>query len=122
MDGMISGTELPEAARGLVRKAGVAFNPFLLVFGADEKKHREASPLCQVREGLPAFLLLHAEMELPLLSEMAADFGEALKKAKNDVEVRKIDKRNHYSIFFNADDEKDPVNQAVVGFVKRLAP
>jgi acetyl esterase/lipase len=122
LDGMVSGLDLPESAQGFVRRTGTMFNPFPLVFGTDEKVHREASPLHHVRDGLPPFLLLYAESELPFLADMAREFGDALKKAKNDADVKKIDRRNHNSIFFNAHAADDPVNQAIVAFVKRLAP
>jgi hypothetical protein len=71
---------------------------------------------------LPPFLLLYADSELPFLTDMARDFAEALKKAKDDVELKRIDRRNHNGIFFRASNADDPVNQAIVAFVKRLAP
>jgi acetyl esterase/lipase len=110
---------LPTPSTSTLRKVGFFLNPFQLVFGTDRAQHRLASPLSHVRPGLPPFLLFHAERELPLLADMARDFGAALKKAGNDAEVVRVAGRNHNSVLFWATSSDDPVNQAIMKFVAR---
>jgi acetyl esterase/lipase len=113
------GRELPPELSRIVRQAGAYLNPFPLIFGDDPRQYQQASPLSHVRPGLPPMLLLYAENELPLLAQMARDFGEALKKVKNDVEVVCMEKRNHNTLFFWAGNSDDPAAKAVLKFVAR---
>ena len=101
----------------MLRKAGAFLNPFRLVFGSDPKELLQASPLAHVRKGLPPFLLLYAQRDLPLLDGMARTFAAALKKAGDKVTVERIDGRNHDTILFWATDAADPVNRAITHFV-----
>ncbi len=94
-------------------------NPFDFVFGKDPKKREAASPISHVRAGLPPFLLLYAEMDLPLIPEMTKDFAAALKDKKCDVDVQKIDGRNHNNIIFDATRADDPVMRAMLDFIER---
>ena len=128
MQGMLGGltgmggpraVAMPALASSTLRKASLWLNPFPLVFGSDRAQHRLASPLSHVRAGLPPFLLLYAEHDLPLLADMARQFGAALKKAGDDTEVIGVDGRNHNSILFWATAEDDPVHRAIVKFVAR---
>lgn len=97
-------------------------NPFDFVFGGDHKAREAASPVCHVRAGLPPFLLLYADRDLPLIPEMTKDFAAALKDKKDDVTARKIDSRNHNNIVFAATRADDPVIRAVVEFIGRHDP
>jgi acetyl esterase/lipase len=127
MQGMIMGLgqpgkkdrEMPSELAAIIRRAGSVLNPFRLVFGNDPRQYRQASPLSHVRPALPPMLLLYADHELPLLSQMAREFGDALKKAKNDVEVVCMEKRNHNSLFFWVGNPDDPAAKALLKFVAR---
>src|SRR5262249_1171787 len=68
-----------------LRKPGERVNPFGLVFGSDEGVRKQASPIEHVRRGLPPFLLLTAEDEVPSLPNMAEDFEAALRRTGNEV-------------------------------------
>ncbi len=108
---------MPGPASPLLRRTGLLLNPFRLVFGSDREQLRLASPVAHVRPGLPPFLLLYAEDELPLLGDMAKSFAGALRGAKNEVELTRVDGRNHNSILFQAANADDPVARAILKFV-----
>jgi acetyl esterase/lipase len=80
------------------------------------------SPIAFVRAGLPPFLLIYAEKDLPLLSGMARDFAAALKKWKNQVNTLEVANRDHESVMFEATTSTDPVAQAILKFVIDCAP
>ena len=103
-------TKLPFAAPLTVNVYGAAF-------GNDAKVRADASPIQHVRAGLPPFLILTAELELPTLAGTADEFHRALKAKGNQSERRRIEGRNHSSILFSAIRVDDPVAQAVTEFV-----
>jgi acetyl esterase/lipase len=104
---------------GLGVKIGLTTNPFDLIFGKDPKGREAASPVCHVCSGLPPFLILHADNDLPLLPEQADEFAKALKDKKCDVELIKVEGRNHNNIMFRAISPDDPVGKAMLDFVAR---
>jgi acetyl esterase/lipase len=106
---------------GLAVKIALMTNPFDLVFGKDPKVREAASPVCHVRPGLPPFLVVYAEHELPMLPEMAEDFAKTLKDKKCDVELMKVEGRNHNDIIFRANNLDDPVAKAMLDFVAKHA-
>ncbi|HZZ79688.1 MAG TPA: alpha/beta hydrolase [Gemmataceae bacterium] len=110
-----SGTVRPALAKGLP----VSVNVFGPVFGDDVKARQAASPIHHVRPGLPPFLFLNAEKDLPLLPRMAEDMHEALAKAGCESRLLRIDRRNHNSICFKAIDNDDPAARAIVTFIRR---
>ncbi len=58
----------------------VSLNVFGPVFGEDPKAREAASPLNYVRPGLPPFLIVSAENDLPTVAGMAEEFQKALAK------------------------------------------
>jgi acetyl esterase/lipase len=94
-------------------------NPFDFVFGKEPKGREAASPICHVCSGLPPFLLIIAEHDLPLLPEMAEDFSKSLKEKKCDVELLKVASRDHNNVMFEAKNGDDPVARAILDFVAR---
>ena len=80
-----------------------------LAFGDDPKVRAEASPINHVYAGLPPFLLVNAENDLPTLPDMANAFHKALAAAGCDVRVMRIARRNHNSVMFHAVSTNDPV-------------
>ncbi len=62
----------------------VRTNPFDFVFGKDAKVREGASPVCHVCAGLPPFLLVNAESDLPLLPEN----GRRIRQGPQGEEVR----------------------------------
>lgn len=95
----------------------LAINVFGPSFGNDPEVRAEASPLKHVRPGLPPFLLLYAEHELPALSAMAEDFRTALAAQKCDAKALCMTARNHNTILFRAVTVDDAVARNIVEFV-----
>lgn len=90
-------------------------------FGDDPKVRHDASPLTHVRPGLPPFLLLNAQNELPTLCDMTKEFREALYHHGNDVRTFEVAERNHNSILFAAIDSNDTTARLIRDFVRRHA-
>jgi acetyl esterase/lipase len=102
-------------------RAGEAVNPFRLVFGDDRDVQVRASPISHVRKGLPPFLLLYAQAEVPGLAEMAEDFGKALRRAGNVAQVREVPRCTHRTILQGADALEGPAGRALLEFVRHYA-
>src|SRR5262249_20696407 len=75
--------------------APVSVHVFGPVFGNDPETRAIASPLAHVRPGLPPFLLLSAENDLPTLPEMAEEFCMALTAQGCEGQLMHIKDRNH---------------------------
>jgi acetyl esterase/lipase len=95
------------------------YNPFPLVFGDDAMICAQASPMKQVRKGLPPFLLVNAETDLPTLPGMAKEFARALAKEGNAVEALTVLHRRHALIVFRAHSPEDPLAKAVLRFIDK---
>ena len=79
----------------------------------------QASPVKQVRKGLPPFLLVNAETDLPTLPGMAKEFARALAKEGNAVEALTVLHRRHALIVFRAHSPDDPLATAVLRFIDK---
>jgi acetyl esterase/lipase len=90
-------------------------------FGDDPKVRADASPLTHVRPGLPPFLVLTAEDDLPTLAGMATRFHDALRQCGCDARLIKVCKRNHKTILFCATGPDDPVAREALEFIHRHA-
>src|SRR5262249_26723519 len=97
----------------------VALDPYGPVFGDDPKVRAQASPLTHVRRGLPPFLILTAEHDLPSLAGMAEEFHQALRREGCDATLLKVEKRNHSSGMFSAISLDDAAARAILEFVKK---
>jgi len=104
---------------GLGARVALTTNPFDLVFGKDHKAREAASPVCHVCAGLPPFLIFSAEHDLPLLPLMAHEFARALRDKKCDVELVKVEGRNHNNLMFDATRADDPVARDILTFIAR---
>jgi acetyl esterase/lipase len=92
-------------------------NPYSVIFGRDAEAGRRASPLAHVQRGLPPFLVLYAERDLPTLADMAVQFDAALREHGCQGRLLKVPDRNHVTVLWGARHDDDPVLRAVVGFV-----
>jgi acetyl esterase/lipase len=92
-------------------------NPFPLVFGEDAKVCEGASPVKHVRKGLPPFLLVNSELDIPTLPLMTKKFAKALQKEGNEVTALTVNRRGHGMIMFLARSTEDPLGNAVVKFL-----
>jgi acetyl esterase/lipase len=94
-------------------------DPFAAAFGDDPKARAAASPLSHVRRGLPPFLILAAEHDLPTLPGMAAALQRALRNARVETHLLTIEKRNHSSVMFSAIRPDDTAARAILEFLRR---
>jgi acetyl esterase/lipase len=97
----------------------VSVDVYSAAFGRDAKVRAAASPVTHVRPGLPPFLILTAQNDLPTLGAMAEEFHHALKEKDCRAELLRVENRNHNSIMFSAIRVDDPVARAVVEFVRK---
>ena len=102
-----------------LQRQNYALNPFRLAFGEDSALAAQAAPLTHVHKGLPPFLLLYAELELPKVDEMAQEFGKGLKAAGDAVEVERIPGCDHNFILFKLDQPNDPAAAALLAFLDK---
>jgi len=96
-------------------------SPFSAIFGDDPKMREAASPIAHVERGLPPFLVLYAERDLPTLAAMAEEFGKTLKNNGCDVGIHKIPRRTHHNIVFQATTLDDSVADAMLTFIRKHA-
>ena len=79
---------------------------------------RQASPIAHVRAGLPPFLIILGENDLPGCDlPQAEEFCQALKKKGVAAQVLNVKRRNHLSILLNAVVDTDPVTRAMLTFM-----
>jgi acetyl esterase/lipase len=96
--------------------------PISAVFGSDPVVRKHASPLVHVRPGLPPFLVLYAQHDLPRLGEMAKEFDSLLQHNRCDVSTKEIRGRTHVSIVSRIPREADPAGAAVAEFIAKHIP
>jgi acetyl esterase/lipase len=97
------------------------FNPFRLVFGDEPEERRAASPLTHVRKGMPPFLVVHAERELPTLAPMAREFCDALQAAGVSARLCQVPDCHHNTILFRMNEPGDPMADALLRFIAEHA-
>ncbi|MAG56864.1 MAG: hypothetical protein CMJ83_11275 [Planctomycetes bacterium] len=91
---------------------------FRSVFGTDAKIRAEASPVVQINEESPPFLVLFAQSDLQGLAPDARSFVKALEKAKRPVQHHQIADRNHNSISSSIGRKGDPTTRYILQFLK----
>lgn len=79
-----------------------------------------ASPLNHVRSGLPPFLLLCAQDDLPGLPGQAQAMASALQAEGVPVESAVIENRNHFDIIHYIGSPGDVATQTMFGWMKSL--
>jgi acetyl esterase/lipase len=100
-------------------KASEKLNPFVMVFGTDLDVRKKASPLSHVHKGLPPFLLLNAERDVPGLPAMTEDFAAALRKAGDQVEAKEIDHCTHRTIVLQLHEGDSEAGKVMLDFIRR---
>jgi acetyl esterase/lipase len=114
----------PDAIRGVIAMSGVydlsELPAWLLVrtFGAAGDVLTGASPTRQAREGLPPFLILYADHDLPGCDRKPAEaFAKVLREKGTKVEAHEVANMNHYTIFLSAVVVGDTVCAAILNFI-----
>jgi acetyl esterase/lipase len=108
--------------KGVIGMSGVYSIPeniFPRVFGTDPADRKQASPIEHVKAGLPPFLLLYADHDLPGCDKEPCDaFCKALKDKGNKVEEIEVKDSNHYLIIMSAPLPEEPAAKAILSFIK----
>lgn len=109
--------------KGVIPMSGVYDIPeesfiFDQAFTKDLQCRKDASPLAHVHAGLPPFLIIYADNELPYCGkDVAEHFCKALQEKKCSARSLEVSPRNHMSLIVNASKDNDPVFEAFRGFV-----
>ncbi len=90
-------------------------------FGDNPEVCKKASPLNNVGDKHPPFLLLYADNDYPTLGLMAEAMGKALQDHKCEECVKQLDKRDHISIIVKSVEAGDPVQTEILDFVRQHA-
>jgi acetyl esterase/lipase len=103
-------------------RSGIPFsvNIFGPAFGDDPQARQAASPVHHVRPGLPPFLFLNPDKDLPMLPEMAQEMHQTLLKHGCESRLLRLENRNHNSLMFKAIGPDDPAARAIVDFIREF--
>ena len=91
---------------------------FRPAFGDSASARQSASPIAHARPGLPPFLLINADHDLPTLADMSKEFAAVLTEHGVSVRLLTAENRNHNSVMYRAIEESDPVARAMLDFVR----
>jgi acetyl esterase/lipase len=89
------------------------------VWGEDEEKAKNASPMKHVKANLPPFLVILADDDLKGFDKQAEAFTKAMTKAKNEATSLTVADRNHGSVMGKMSNEDDPATQALLVFISK---
>lgn len=96
---------------------------FDLVFGKNSQDREKASPITHVKPGLPPFLILHGDHELPQCDgPCARQFFQKLEECHVHCKLQPINHRDHMSIIARIAENNDPAQQAVLEFIQSNKP
>jgi acetyl esterase/lipase len=88
-------------------------------FGKDPEVCKKASPINNVGDKHPPFLLIYGDADFLTLDYMAENMCKALVKAKCEAKTMKVENRTHYTIMYKQLDADDPTKLAILDFVKK---
>ena len=90
------------------------------IFGSDPAIIRAASPLRNVRAGLPRFLVTYCQWDYATLPQQAEAFHAALTKAGGDSQLVYIPGENHISEMTSIPKDSDPTAIALLQLLKQV--
>lgn len=103
-----------------VRPKEMLFN---MVFGSDSDLRSSASPITHVKAGLPPFLILHGDHELPHCDGQCAErFHSKLKECNITCRLMPLTRRDHMSIIARIIEPNDPGHVAMLSFIRTAKP
>jgi acetyl esterase/lipase len=108
--------------KGAIPMSGVfvlADNFMPTIFGKGDDALKSASPVRNVKEGHPPFLIVYADKDMPFCEANSASFCKELKGAKCDAEVCEIKSRNHMTIIMSFSKDNDPALEAALKFIDK---
>jgi acetyl esterase/lipase len=88
------------------------------VFGKDDEARKNAGPMAHVKGGLPPFLILYADGDLPNCDKEPAEaFAKALNDKGTKASTLEIKDSNHFLIILKTAAGKGPAPQAILDFI-----
>jgi len=110
-----------KALAGVIPISGVfkIESNLLGAFGNDKENWKDASPIDNVKENLPPFLLLYASSDIPGLSSMAKSFADALKAKKNEFRLLEIADKTHITVITSIGKKGDRTTEEIVQFIQQ---
>jgi acetyl esterase/lipase len=109
--------------RGVIPISGVytivPIGPLAQAFGKDGEVCKKASPINNVHDKEPPFLIIYADRDLPFLGVMGENLCKKLGDHKCEVQKVEVAKRDHISIMTKLALDDDPTRQAILDFVKK---
>lgn len=111
--------------KGVIPMSGVYQIPedswlFNQAFGKDADQRKDASPMLHLGDGLPPFLIIYAESDLPYCGKITSEaFRQALLEKKCLAQSLEIKERNHMTLIVKASAEGDPVVRAIREFMNK---
>lgn len=112
-----------KAIKGVMPISGVYQIPeisglFNAAFGPDPAVRRDASPVSHANPGLPPFLLVYAENDLPYCGQSSAEALAKVLRARNiPVQLLEVKDGNHVGEIVNASKDGDPIAEAFREFM-----
>ncbi len=92
------------------------------VFDSDPELRKQASPIEHVRPGLPPFLLVYGDEDLPGCDrEPCQAFCKALKDQGDRASTLEVRQCGHINVLMNAALRDTPVSRAILGFIEANA-
>jgi acetyl esterase/lipase len=111
----------PKDLRGVIPISGVyniGENMMPRVFPSGAEERKSASPLRQVKEGLPPFFILYADKDFPDCGKAPSEaFCKALKEKEDRADTLEIKESNHIKIIVSAATADDMVHKKVLEFI-----
>jgi len=109
-------------------KGTIAVSPFLYVeetakerdksiWGKDRSKWLTASVTPQIDKGKRPFLLIYADGDANWRKKQNKQFGKAMSKKGNFVQIAQMESRNHVSLITGLNREDDGIKDAILEFV-----
>ena len=114
-----------KAIHGAIALSGVYRVPdryLASVFGTDPEVRKQASPIEHVRPGLPPFLIIYGDEDLPDCGRGPSEaFARALKDKGDQAETLEVRECGHINVLMNAALPDTPVSRAIFAFIEAHA-
>jgi len=88
------------------------------VFTSDPEMRRDASPVAQVSDKQPPFLLIYAQNDLPTLDAQAVELSKLLQQKSTEAKTLLVPNKDHISIIGSIGIPNDLTTESIAKFVR----
>lgn len=88
------------------------------VFTSDPETRRDASPVAQVSDKQPPFLLIYAQNDLPTLDAQAVELSKLLQQKSTEAKTLLVPNKDHISIIGSIGIPNDLTTESIAKFVR----